>query len=204
MLKYITFINMANINKNDIISKIYYDKSGYGSITTTYKDAKQKEQSITLNDVKEWFQKNIEQKKQLRGKNSFIAPHPYFEFQLDLFFINDIPNQKFKVGMVLIDIFTRYSTVIPIKSKQPPDILAGVMEGMQKMKGKPEIIYSDEEGSLYKKQLKIISKKREQSSTAQEDILILPNVLYAPTKICYIKGLKKMKRRKGQYTMDRL
>ena len=53
--------------------------------------------------------------------------------------------------MVLIDIFTRYSTVIPIKSKQPPDILAGVMEGMQKMKGKPEIIYSDEEGSLYNK-----------------------------------------------------
>ena len=53
--------------------------------------------------------------------------------------------------MVLIDIFTRYSTVIPIKSKQPPDILAGVMEGMQKMKGKPEIVYSDEEGSLYNK-----------------------------------------------------
>ena len=142
---------MANIDRNDIISKIYYDRSGYGSITTTYKDAKQKEQSITLTDVKEWFQKNIEQKKQLRGKNSFIAPHPYFEFQLDLCFINDIPNQKFKVGMALIDIFTRYSTVIPIKSKQPPDILAGVMEGMQKIKGKPEIIYSDEEGSLYNK-----------------------------------------------------
>ena len=53
--------------------------------------------------------------------------------------------------MVLIDIFTRYSTVIPIKSKQPPDILAGVLEGMQKMKGKPEIIYSDEEGSLNNK-----------------------------------------------------
>ena len=142
---------MANLNKNDIISKIYYDKSGYGSITTTYKDAKQKEQSITLNDVKEWFKKNIEQKKQLRCKNSFIAPHPCFEFQLDLFYINDIPNQQFKVGMVVIDIFTRYSTAIPIKSKQPPDILAGVMEGLQKMKRKPEGIYSDEEGSLYNK-----------------------------------------------------
>ena len=78
---------MANINKNDIRSKTYFDTSGYGSITTTYKDAKQKEQSITLNDVKEWFQKNIEQKKQLRGKSSFISPHPYFEFQLDLFFL---------------------------------------------------------------------------------------------------------------------
>ena len=52
---------------------------------------------------------------------------------------------------MLIDIFTRYSTAIPIKPKQPPDILAGVMEGMQKMKGKPETIYSDEECSLYNK-----------------------------------------------------
>ena len=68
-----------------------------------------------------------------------------------MFFINDLPNQKFKVGMVLIDIFTRYSTVIPIKSKQPPDILAEVMEGLQKMKSKPEGIHSDEEGSLYDK-----------------------------------------------------
>ena len=87
---------MAYINKNDIISKICYDKSGYGSIATTYKDAKQKEQSITLNDGKEWFQKNIEQKKQSRCKKSFIAPHPEFEFQLDLFLINDIPNPKFE------------------------------------------------------------------------------------------------------------
>ena len=27
---------------------------------------------------------------------------------------------------------TRFATVIPFKSKQPPDILAGVLEGMQK------------------------------------------------------------------------
>ena len=63
--------------------------------------------------------------------------------------------------MVLIDIFTRYSTVIPIKSKQPPDILAGVMEGMQKLKGKPQSIYSDEEGSLYNKTVEYYYFKEE-------------------------------------------
>ena len=87
---------MANINKNDIVRKIYHDKSGYGSIATTYKDAKQKEQSITLNDVKEWFQKNIEQKKQLRGTNSFVAPHPYFEFQLGFFLLMTYPIKNLK------------------------------------------------------------------------------------------------------------
>ena len=152
---------MADVNKDGMIKNIYYDKAGYGSIQNTYKEAKRKEQSITLNYVKEWFKNNIEQKKQLRGRKSFIAAYPYYEFQLDVFFINDIPNEQFKVGMVLIDIFTRYSTVIPIKSKQPPDILAGVMEGLQKMKGTPEMIYSDEEGSLYNKPLNIISKKKE-------------------------------------------
>ena len=33
---------MVDINKNDIISKIYFDRNGFGSIATTYKDAKTK------------------------------------------------------------------------------------------------------------------------------------------------------------------
>ena len=104
-------------------------------------------------DVEEFFKKNVEEKRKPRGQNSFVAPHPYFEFQLDLFFIssNDLENQKFRIGLVLIDIFTKYATVIPIKSKQPPDVLAGLMEGLNKMDKKPRMLYSDEEGSLYSK-----------------------------------------------------
>ena len=62
----------------------------------------------------------MDEKRKPRGENSFVAPHPYFEFQLDLFFIspNDVESkQKFRVGLVLIDIFTKYAVVIPIKSK---------------------------------------------------------------------------------------
>lgn len=54
-------------SKQDTISKIYYDRSGFGSLNTTFKDAKAKDSSITLNDVKEFFRKNVERKKQLRG-----------------------------------------------------------------------------------------------------------------------------------------
>ena len=54
---------MANINKNDIISKIYYDKSGFGSKATTLRDSKKKDQSITMKDVEEFFRKNVEEKK---------------------------------------------------------------------------------------------------------------------------------------------
>ena len=139
--------------KQKIIDAVYYDRSGFGSRANTLKDAKAKDKTITMADVEDFFKRNVEEKRKPRGQNSYVAPHPYFEFQLDLFFIssNDLENQKFRIGLVLIDIFTKYATVIPIKSKQPPDVLAGLMEGLNKMDKKPRMLYSDKEGSLYSK-----------------------------------------------------
>ena len=54
---------MVDVNKDDIISKIYFDRSGFGSKATTLKDAKAKDPSITMKDVEKFFQKNVEQKK---------------------------------------------------------------------------------------------------------------------------------------------
>lgn len=48
----------------------------------------------------------------------------------------------------MIDIFSKYPVVIPINSREPPEILRGVMEGMQRMGGKAKMMYSDEERSL--------------------------------------------------------
>ena len=45
------------MTKEEIIEKIYYDKSGYGSIVQTFKDAKHIDNTITYNDVKDWFDK---------------------------------------------------------------------------------------------------------------------------------------------------
>ena len=53
---------MENIHKNDRISKMYYDKSGFGSKATTLRDSKKKDQRITMKDVEEFFRKNVEQK----------------------------------------------------------------------------------------------------------------------------------------------
>ena len=140
-------------DKNKIISDIYFDRSGFGSQATTFKDAKAKDKSITLADVKAWFEKNIDRKRPMSGFNSFITPYAYYEYQIDLFFItnNDLKEQKFRIGLVMIDIFSKFAVVVPIKSKQPPDLLAGIMEGINKMGKKPKMFYSDEEGSLYSK-----------------------------------------------------
>ena len=153
-------------DKDKIISEIYHDQAGFGSIATTYKDAKKKDASITMQDVKEWFQENVERKKQLSGYNSFIAPHVLYEFQLDLFFIskNDLQTQKFSIGLVLIDVFSRKAAVMPIMSKQPADITAGIMEGLNKL-GKPHLIYSDDEGSLNNQDLVDKDQKIENYNT---------------------------------------
>ena len=94
-------------NKQKIINDIYFDRSGFGSRATTLKDARERDKSITTEDVEEFFGKNVEEKRKPRGENSFVAPHAHFEYQVDLFFIskNDLENQKFRIGLVLIDIF---------------------------------------------------------------------------------------------------
>ena len=41
------------MSKDDIISKVYFDPAGYGSINETLKDAKQYDNTITYDDVKQ-------------------------------------------------------------------------------------------------------------------------------------------------------
>ena len=136
------------MSKQDTIAKIYFNEAGYGSRARTLKESREKDKTITMSDVEEFFRKNVEQKKQLRGYNSFVSPHPYYEFQVDLFFINDLEKQNYRVGMIIIDTFSRYMVIIPIKSKGEGDVAAGLIEGLNKFDKRPKIIYSDDEKAL--------------------------------------------------------
>ena len=89
-------------------------------------------------------------KKKPVGQNSFIAPHSAYEYQMDLFFINDLKEQKFKVGVLMIDVFDKFMHVVPITSKQEGDVASGMIKCLHKMGKKPKIIYTDDEGSLNK------------------------------------------------------
>ena len=58
----------------------------FGSKATTRKDAREKDTSITEEDVEEFFtKKKVEEKCKTRGGNGFAAPHALLELQLDLF-----------------------------------------------------------------------------------------------------------------------
>ena len=184
-------------DKNKIISDMYFD-SGFGSQATTFKDAKAKDKRITLADVKAWFEKNVDRKRPMSGFNSFIVPYAYYEYQIDFFFItnNDLKNQKFGVGMVVIDIFSKFAVVAPIKSKLQDDVLAGIIEGINKMGKKPELFYSDDKGSLNSNVIikeYIESQKKEIHRTRTHPAFAERFIRAARLKTCCSKELRKMK-----------
>ena len=141
-------------NKENILNKLYFDQSGFQSIQNLYKEAKAVDKSITLAFVKEWHNKNVDKTRYYGGKNSFVAPYANYEYQVDLFFITDLENQKYNTYFICIDIFSRYCVVVPIKSKQEADVAQGLIEALHKMGKKPLFIYSDDEGSLNSNSMK--------------------------------------------------
>ena len=78
--------------------------------------------------VQGWFSGNVINRRQPGGRHCFVAPHPFYEFQLDLFWVADLQKQKFKVGCLCIDIFSKYATVVPILSKKDPDVATGIIQ----------------------------------------------------------------------------
>ena len=135
-----------DMSKSDIIEKVYYDLFGYGSIQNTLKEARKYDKTITYDDVKEWKQKEpIGQKRQLRGMNSYIAKEPLEEFQMDLLFFSDI--DKNSVCLLMVDIFTKYTYVVELKSKQTNDVLDGIKNCFDKI-GVCKSIYCDNEGAF--------------------------------------------------------
>jgi hypothetical protein len=137
--------------KDKVIAKVFYDEAGYGSITATLADAKKYDETITYNDVKKWKENNTERKTNLRGYNSFIVDKPFEEFQMDLAFFYDLnkeTNDKTYLGiLIMVDIFTKYAAAVLIKTNTIPDILEAIKECLKKKGGKPETIYSDNEGA---------------------------------------------------------
>ena len=88
---------------------------------------------------------------QLKGYNSFVASDPKEEYQIDLGCFNG--DEKYIGALFCIDIFTKYATAIPIKNKQPEELLNALTFAIDEMGGKPKAIYSDNEGSFHSKLL---------------------------------------------------
>ena len=117
-------------DKDKLLKQLYVQEEGYQSISNLYKEAKAKDKTTTLSYVKDWYNHFKQPKTQLKGTNSYIAPKPLYEYQIDLFFLPDQPKPN--IGLACIDIFTKYAVVIPISSKQVEAITDGLYKAIKK------------------------------------------------------------------------
>ena len=62
-----------------------------------------------------------------------------------------MPNQQFPFWLSMIDVFSKYATVIPLKERKAPDITAAILKGFKEIGKQPEVLYTDEEGALMQK-----------------------------------------------------
>ena len=143
---------MSNTNVDELLKNLYYHELGYQSISRLFKEAKKIYTPITLAYVKDWYNYFNERRTQLRGRNSYIAPRSYWEYQVDLFFLPEQPTPH--IGLAMIDIYTKYAVVVPLDSKQQLDVGTGVHEAIDVMGKAPHIVYTDDEGSFNSQILK--------------------------------------------------
>ena len=133
------------MSKDDIIAEVYYDeRHGFGSIQHTLKRAREKDSKITLDDVKEFLEKQeVKQQRKPLKVNSFVADLPRQEFQVDLadFGVHAKPRYCF----VAIDIFSKKIFAMPLKAKG--DAFHAVAP-MFRALGYPISIMSDEGGEF--------------------------------------------------------
>ena len=64
-----------------IINDVYFDRAGFGSKSRTLAEAREKDKTITMGDINEFFRKNVEQQRRPVGQNSFIAPIPHMSIK---------------------------------------------------------------------------------------------------------------------------
>ena len=98
---------MPTLSKDDLLSNLYYDlESGYGSIQSLYKQAKEKDSSILLEDVKTWMKTQPnKQRTNYKFTNSYKAPFPRYEYQLDIMDMNYLKQDSQRYGLCVIYIF---------------------------------------------------------------------------------------------------
>ena len=85
------------------------------SLWATSLDGRERIPAININTAKDRYAKHVERKtKDVRGFNSYVAPGPFHQYQVDVWSITDkqLPNQKYKLFLILIAVFSKNLTVI--------------------------------------------------------------------------------------------
>ena len=180
------------LDKDEILKKLYYDvDEGFGSVRDLYEKANKVEAGFTLDYVSKWMKSQPnKQTRSYKNYNSYTAPFPKYEFQIDLMVMSsllndvgvDVKNQP-KFGFVCIDIFSKKCHIVPMEINDIDTFFNAMLECF-KVLGYPLSIYSDDEGAL--------NSKKIQNYLKGEGIELIITKTHASQAERMIRTIKKM------------
>ena len=180
------------LDKDEILKKLYYHvDEGFGSVRDLYEKANKVEAGFTLDYVSKWMKSQPnKQTRNYKNYNSYTAPFPKCEFQIDLMVMSsllndvgvDVKNQP-KFGFVCIDIFSKKCHIVPMEINDIETFFNAMLECF-KVLGYPLSIYSDDEGAL--------NSKKIQNYLKGEGIELIITKTHASQAARMIRTIKKM------------
>ena len=176
----------------------YKSNTGFSNINTLYNAAKNKIPDITRDHVKAFLKTQDSYtlhkitNKRFKYYRKVLSPRPKSIISLDII---DMPklvkeNDGYRYLLYFVDTFSRFNTVIPLKTKNQIDLLAGLKTFFKIGDNiKYKYIYSDEEGALYSnaiqkyfKENNIIiysnSSKETKNSVAESNLKFLKHKIF--------------------------
>ena len=84
------------------------------------------------------------------------------------------------MGLLCVDTFSKYLTLVPIESNKPIPLGNGLLKTCQLQGKAPDILFSDSEGSLFNKDLiELLGESSAQIVTTTTHARLLPNGQFA-------------------------
>ena len=111
---------MSRQDKTKISKTIYFDvEEGFGSARDLYETSKMVDAGITLDFVSKWLRAQPnKQTRNYKNYNSYTAPFPKYEFQIDLVdvssLLKDVGHEiksQLRYGLLCIDIFSKKNVI---------------------------------------------------------------------------------------------
>ena len=88
------------------------------------------------------------QKKGYQNYNSYLVPYARAEFQIDIMEMNKFkPEGQERYALIVIDAFSRYAYIHPMKNKNSVDVLEA-LKATFKVMWEPIEIFSDEDTAV--------------------------------------------------------
>ena len=142
-----------------LIREVYYEpNTGFSGINKIFHILKKQGHKVSRKEIQKFIKK--QEIAQISKKNvggSFIPPHPLYEFQIDLIYLENKHLNKASYGLVCIDTFSKKGDVELMKRKTAQQTVEA-MDKILKRMGIPKFIYCDEGSEFNNDQFKKLMK----------------------------------------------